>query len=78
MKFDPWSLKMRDGFPLLAIKHCRQAIKASVVKSESSLRCTAFPESTHTYNLNRVGMFSYIPMLREDRTCVVNSSSIEN
>ena len=58
MKFDPWSLKMRDGFPLLAIKCRRQAIKTSVVKSETISRCTAFTESetnTHTYDLTRVG-----------------------
>ena len=62
MKFDPWSLKMRDGFPLLAIKRHRPAIKASVVKSETSSRCTAFTESetnTHTYDLTRVGFLTY-------------------
>ena len=62
MKFYPWSLRMRDGFPLLATKCHRQAIKASVVRSKTSSRCTAFTESetnTHTYDLTRVGFLTY-------------------
>jgi len=41
MKFDPWSLQIDEGFSLRAMKRLRQAINASVDRSETSSRWTA-------------------------------------
>ena len=44
-KFVLWSLHIRVGFPRREMKRLRQAKKASVVKSDTTSKCTAFTES---------------------------------
>ena len=41
-KLDPLSENISDGFPLRAMNRRRDAINASVVKSETTSKCTAF------------------------------------
>ncbi len=43
-KLVPLSLHIMDGWPRRAMKRRRAAIKASVVKSETSSKCTAFSQ----------------------------------
>jgi len=59
MKFDPWSLQIDEGFPLRAMKRLRQAINASVDRSETSSRWTPLMDidtKTHTYDFKMVGL----------------------
>ena len=41
----PWSLNTREGFPGCEVKCLRQAINASLVRSETSSKCTALTDN---------------------------------
>ena len=43
-KLVPWSFHIRLGLPRLAIKRLKQAIKASLVRSDTNSKCTALTE----------------------------------
>ena len=59
MKLVPWSLHMSEGRPLRLMKHHKVAIKASVVRSDTSSRCTALTVKDTTYALTMTGFLTY-------------------
>ena len=65
IKVEPLSLQIRLGFPLLAINLLRQAMNASVVRSDTTSRWTALTvkeTKTQIYNFTMVG-FRVCPSL---------------
>ena len=62
MKLVPWSLHMSEGRPLRLMKRRKVAIKASVVRSDTSSRCTALTvkdTNRQTYALTMIGFLTY-------------------
>jgi len=79
MKFEPWSLHIREDFPCRAMKRCKHAVNASDVKLDTNSKCTAFTDNeidTHIC-LNYSGLAN-MAMFEVERSSIVHSDPIEN